>query len=182
VPDGTVAVPINPFMVLGYFLYDLVDRDAVRLANNNLILRCDELWVFGEPADGVAVEIRLAGDLGLPVRRFTLDHYGDEILEVNKVTSNPEQLVPLELAERLAGAYGAFGEEEPPRARVFPNALPPGLPVDLPLPPGARLLGSRLAKSPLGLQEAGRGVRAEEDVADIYLDVPTDAAGVFAFY
>jgi hypothetical protein len=75
------VVPINPFMVLGYFLYDLVEKDAVRLANNNLIMRCDELWVFGEPSDGVEVEIRLASQLGLPVRRFTLDHYGDDIRE-----------------------------------------------------------------------------------------------------
>jgi hypothetical protein len=30
----------------------------------------------------VEVEIRLAGQLGLPVRRFTLDHYGDDIREV----------------------------------------------------------------------------------------------------
>jgi hypothetical protein len=43
------AIPINPWMVGGYFLYGLVDKDAVRRANNNLLMRSDELWVFGPP-------------------------------------------------------------------------------------------------------------------------------------
>jgi hypothetical protein len=80
------AVPVNPFMALGYFLYGMVDKDRVRLANNNLIARCDELWLFiaeGETvADGVEVEIGLAKDLGLPIRRFEVDHYGDRVAEV----------------------------------------------------------------------------------------------------
>ena len=74
-------IPINPFMVLGYFLCDLVPRDAIRRANNNLIMRCDELWVFGAQTDGVEVEIQLAKRLGLPTRYFTVDHYGDDIRE-----------------------------------------------------------------------------------------------------
>ena len=41
------AVPVNPWMLGGYFLYGLVDKDHVRRANNNLLMRCDELWVFG---------------------------------------------------------------------------------------------------------------------------------------
>ena len=76
------VVPVNPFMCLGYFLYDLVPKDAVRRANNNLVMRCDELWRFGPVSDGVAVEIELATRLGLPVRHFELDHYGNEIREL----------------------------------------------------------------------------------------------------
>jgi hypothetical protein len=75
------AVPVDPFMSLGYFLYDMVEKDLVRRANNNLIMRCDELWVFGEPSDGVLAEIALATSLEKPVRRFDLDHYGDRIVE-----------------------------------------------------------------------------------------------------
>ena len=44
------AIPINPWMVGGYFLYGLVDKDAVRRANNNLLMRSDELWVSDPPA------------------------------------------------------------------------------------------------------------------------------------
>ena len=53
-------VPLNPFNLWGYFLYDLVDRDLVRRANNNIIRIVDEVWVFGPIADGVLQEIRLA--------------------------------------------------------------------------------------------------------------------------
>ena len=75
------AVPVNPWMVGGYFLYGLVDKDDVRRANNNLLLRSDELWVFGAPSDGVDVEVGWAEANGLPVRWFDLDHYGEAIVE-----------------------------------------------------------------------------------------------------
>jgi hypothetical protein len=82
------AVPVNPWMVSGYFLYGLVDKDLVRRANNNLLMRSDELWVFtsgGEAvADGVRVEIDWAVANDRPVRRFHLDHYGESIIEVTR--------------------------------------------------------------------------------------------------
>jgi hypothetical protein len=40
------AIPINPFNVFGYYLYELVERDLVRNGNNNLMKRCDELWLY----------------------------------------------------------------------------------------------------------------------------------------
>lgn len=52
------CVPINPFNVFGYYLYELVDRDLVRNGNNNLLKRCDELWVFGEISNGILAEIK----------------------------------------------------------------------------------------------------------------------------
>ncbi len=75
------AVPVNPWMAGGYFLYGLVDKDLVRGANNNLLMRCDELWVFGTPSDGVDVEVAWAEGNGVPVRWFDLDHYGEAIVE-----------------------------------------------------------------------------------------------------
>lgn len=81
------AVPVNPWMMGGYFLYGLVDKDAVRRANNNLLMRADELWVFCDPsavvADGVQVEIDWAMAHDVPVRSFRLDHYGEDIEEVS---------------------------------------------------------------------------------------------------
>lgn len=76
------AVPVNPWMLGGYFLYGLVDKDRVRRANNNLLMRCDELWVFGPSSDGVDVEAAWAEGAGLPVRWFALDHYGEAITEL----------------------------------------------------------------------------------------------------
>ena len=82
------AVPVNPWMVGGYFLYGLVDKDLVRRANNNLLMRADELWVFlaadEAVADGVQVEIDWAAGHGLVVRWFLLDHYGEAITEVTR--------------------------------------------------------------------------------------------------
>jgi hypothetical protein len=75
-------------MAGGYFLYGLVDKDQVRRANNNLLMRADELWVFRATdesiADGVQVEIDWAAGHAVPVRHFVLDHYGEAITEVTR--------------------------------------------------------------------------------------------------
>ena len=62
--------PTCAFMMFSYFLLDTVDRKALISANNDLIRRSDELWVFGEMSDGVREEIKLAKKLSLPVRYF----------------------------------------------------------------------------------------------------------------
>jgi len=46
-------------MIFDYFMLDMVPRDTVREANNNLLRKADELWVFGQISDGVAAEIAL---------------------------------------------------------------------------------------------------------------------------
>ena len=66
-------VPVNPFLIFDYFFLDTVDRDAVRQANNCLLARCDELWVFGPVSDGVLAEIKQAAELSLPIRYFAVD-------------------------------------------------------------------------------------------------------------
>lgn len=62
--------PTCAFMMFSYFLLDTVDRRALIDANNDLIRRSDELWVFGEISDGVSEEIKLAKSLKLPVLYF----------------------------------------------------------------------------------------------------------------
>ena len=64
------AVPINPFTSFDYFLLDVVERDTVRRANNTLVARADELWVFGDIADGVRAEIVQAWQQHKTVRFF----------------------------------------------------------------------------------------------------------------
>ncbi len=78
------AVPVNPFTTYGYYLYELVDRDLVRNANNNLIKRCDELWIFGEISDGVLAEIQIFKELGRPIRYFDISCLPDSIQEIDK--------------------------------------------------------------------------------------------------
>lgn len=64
------AVPINPFASFDYFLLDAVERDTVWRANNTLVACADELWVFGDIADGVRAEIVQAWQQHKTVRFF----------------------------------------------------------------------------------------------------------------
>ena len=78
------AVPINPFNTFGYYLYELVDRDYVRNGNNNLMKRCDELWVYGEISDGVLAEIQIFKKLAKKIRYFDISKLPKEIKEISK--------------------------------------------------------------------------------------------------
>jgi hypothetical protein len=62
--------PSCAFMMFSYFLLDTVARDKLIKANNTLIKKSDELWVFGDISDGVAQEIKLARKLKIPVKFF----------------------------------------------------------------------------------------------------------------
>lgn len=75
------VVPINPFASFDYFLLDAVERDTVRRANNTLVARADELWVFGNIADGVRAEIVQAWQQHKTVRFFAF-HGDKHIYEV----------------------------------------------------------------------------------------------------
>lgn len=76
------CVPLNPFAI-PYFMLDTIPRDAVREANNNLVMRADELWIFGPISDGVLAEIKLAKQLGKPIRYFSIID-NKEIKEISK--------------------------------------------------------------------------------------------------
>ena len=76
-------VPLNPFMIFHYFLLDTVERDTIRNANNNLVKKSDEIWVFGPVSDGVLDEIRLAKQIGKPIKYFTITN-SKEIREISK--------------------------------------------------------------------------------------------------
>ncbi len=67
------AVPLNPFMVFDYFLADQVDRDLVREGNNNLVMRADEIWVFGAISNGVLAEIQIAKAHDRPIKYFRIE-------------------------------------------------------------------------------------------------------------
>ncbi|HLD43306.1 MAG TPA: DUF4406 domain-containing protein [Candidatus Nanoarchaeia archaeon] len=73
--------PINPFMNFEYFMLDTVERDVVRDANNSILRKADEVWVFGRISDGVLAEIRIAKKTGKPVRYYSV---GKEIREISK--------------------------------------------------------------------------------------------------
>jgi hypothetical protein len=65
--------PFSAFMMFSYFLLDTVERDQLISANNELIRRSDELWVFGPVSDGVLEEILFAKKLRQRVTYFKFD-------------------------------------------------------------------------------------------------------------
>jgi hypothetical protein len=105
------AVPVNPFNLFGYYLYELVARDLVRNANNNLLSRCDELWIFGEISDGVLAEIRLFRKSGKPMRFFNISGLPETIKEIAKqelvFEDNIAQFRESALAELLGNSPGS---------------------------------------------------------------------------
>lgn len=81
-------VPISPFMNIDYNLGGVVDKKLIRIAENTMLKRCRELWVFGNLSDGMLVEIFLAKKMGLPIRFFSLPdekHKAKELSE-NEIT------------------------------------------------------------------------------------------------
>ncbi len=77
------VVPLNPFCMFGYFLYDLVDRDLVRAANMRIIETVDEIWQYGAVSDGCLAEIRQALILGKPLRFFSVGKTVETIRELS---------------------------------------------------------------------------------------------------
>lgn len=66
-------VPLNPFMLFDYFFVDSVERDLVRAANNSVVLRADQIWVFGPISNGVFAEILLARKADKPISYFKIE-------------------------------------------------------------------------------------------------------------
>jgi len=75
--------PTCAFMMYSYFLLDTVERRRLIEANNDLIRRSDELWVFGNISDGVAEEIKLAKRLKQTVKYFCIDQFPNTIKEIS---------------------------------------------------------------------------------------------------
>lgn len=76
-------IPLNPFMLFEYFMLDIVERNLIKNANNELVKCADELWVFGKISDGVLAEIKLAEQLNKPIKYFAVIDSKD-IKEITK--------------------------------------------------------------------------------------------------
>lgn len=73
--------PTCAFMMFSYFLLDTVERRKLIRANNDLIRRSDELWVFGDISDGVGKEINLAKSLKMEIRYFEIVRKQEEMFK-----------------------------------------------------------------------------------------------------
>ncbi len=79
-------IPVNLFNLYGYFLYGLVGKDKIFRANNEILKKCDELWVFGEITEGVQIEIDLAKRENIPVKYFKLIRNGAESITISEIS------------------------------------------------------------------------------------------------
>lgn len=74
------GIPLAPHLIFTTFLDEAIieERTAGMEMGLELLIKCDELWVFGDKiSEGMAGEIAAAEDLGLRVKRF------NDRLEVN---------------------------------------------------------------------------------------------------
>lgn len=76
-------VPFNPYMNFEYNLSGTVDKKHIRIANNTMIHKSDELWVFGAISDGVLVEIYMAQKLNKKIRFFIPNEKIEEFEEIS---------------------------------------------------------------------------------------------------
>src|SRR5437016_12895946 len=78
------CVPINPFMLFDYYLMHTVNKDTVREAMNNLLVKCDECWVFGQMSLGVKVQVGIAKRLKKPLRFYDIADLPDRIVRISE--------------------------------------------------------------------------------------------------
>lgn len=78
-------LPLNPFTNWNYYMSDMVDREKVTRANNNLIYLSQELWMFGEISDGCLLELELAMSKNIKIRFFTV---GKTIKDIYQIDMN----------------------------------------------------------------------------------------------
>lgn len=82
--------PMCAFMMYSYFLLDTVERTALIRANNELIRRSDELWVFGPISDGVEEEIRFAQELDQPILYYKVESGRNAFIPISEETAERE--------------------------------------------------------------------------------------------
>ncbi|MEG1195145.1 MAG: DUF4406 domain-containing protein [Clostridia bacterium] len=73
-------IPFAPHLLFTQFLDDskASERDAGLCLGLSMLARCDQLWVFGAPTQGMALEIQEAKRLHIPIRSF--DAEGNEVI------------------------------------------------------------------------------------------------------
>jgi hypothetical protein len=83
-------VPLNPFMLFDYYLLHTVMKQAVREAINNLLARCDEVWVFGTMSLGVKVQVGIAKRMKKPLRFYDLADLPERVVRISEKLAQEE--------------------------------------------------------------------------------------------
>ncbi|MDP2908402.1 MAG: hypothetical protein Q8N77_01210 [Nanoarchaeota archaeon] len=77
------VIPINCLMVYGYYLYDMVPRERIIEAYKTVVLKCDEIWIFGEISDGIREAMIIAKKSNIPRKFFDMTNY-PTIVEISE--------------------------------------------------------------------------------------------------
>jgi hypothetical protein len=83
-------VPISPFMLFDYYLLHTVPKQTVREAMNNLLAKCDEVWVFGKLSLGVKVQIGVAKRMNKKIRYFDISELPVAVMPISEETAQEE--------------------------------------------------------------------------------------------
>ena len=78
------CVPVNPFMLFDYYLLHTVNKETVREAMNNLLAKCDEVWVFGRMSLGVEVQVGIAKRLKKPLRYYDISELPERVVRISE--------------------------------------------------------------------------------------------------
>jgi hypothetical protein len=84
------CVPVNPFMLFDYYLMHTVNKDTVREAMNNLLVKCDECWIFGQMSLGVKVQVGIAKRLKKPIRFYDIADLPERIVRISEHLAQEE--------------------------------------------------------------------------------------------
>ena len=84
------CVPVNPFMLFDYYLMHTVNKETVREAMNNLIARCDEVWVFGRMSLGVKVQVGIAKRMKKTLRFYDIADLPERIVRISERLAEEE--------------------------------------------------------------------------------------------
>jgi len=84
------AVPINPFMLFDYYLLHTVPKEVVRDAFNNLIAKCDEMWVFGKMSLGVKVQVGIAKRMRKALRFYDISDLPERLIRITEKLAQEE--------------------------------------------------------------------------------------------
>lgn len=69
VDSGTI--PVIPHLMYPQFMSEKTERELAMHFNMVLLRKCQEVWVFGEPSEGMKAEIAKAKKHDMKIRYFT---------------------------------------------------------------------------------------------------------------
>jgi len=64
------AIPIAPHLLLPQFMEEKTERDLAMRMDIAILSKCEQLWVFGKPTEGMKLEIAFAKRKNMKIKYF----------------------------------------------------------------------------------------------------------------